>query len=109
MLQVLAFCYFLAFLAALLKAARYYVDYRRSGRGYYLIGVPANLALALALALIVVANGQSPLWQGEAVIVAIRLSFIAWAVLSMLFEVLYVRTYLVVTPSEPEEDEEVTT
>lgn len=105
MLHVLAICYFMPFVAALLKCGRYFMDYKRTAQNFYLIGVPANLFLALALALIVVANGNDPLWQGSALVISIRLSFIFWALLSLLFEILYGRTYLIVTPTLPDEED----
>jgi hypothetical protein len=106
MLQVLATAYFMAFIAALLKAARYFMEYRRHRQRFYLVGVPANLALAIALALIVIGAGDDPIWQGVEIVIAIRVSIIAWAVLSLAFEVLYGRTYLIVTPKPPAEEEE---
>lgn len=98
MWQILAASYFMAFIAALIKTARYFADYRRHRQSFYLVGVPANLALALALALIVIRSGDDPVWRGAASIAAIRGSIVVWAVLSLVFEVLYGRTYLVVTP-----------
>ena len=107
MFQVLAISYFMAFVAALLKSGRYLMDYKRTGQRFYLVGVPANLFLALALALIVVASGNNPPWSVEVLAVIIRTAIIAWAVMSLLFEVLYGRTYLVVTPTPPDEEEAV--
>lgn len=104
MIQMLAICYFMAFVAALLKAGRYWMDYKRTGHRFYLVGVPANLCLAVALALIVVASGPDPLWSGPVLVISIRTSIIVWALLSFLFEILYGRTYLVVTPTTPSED-----
>lgn len=104
MLQVLAISYFMAFVAALLKSGRYLMDYKRTGQRFYLVGVPANLFLALALALIVVASGNNPPWPESVMAVSIRIAIIAWAVLSLLFEMMYGRTYLVVTPTPPDEE-----
>ncbi len=104
MIQLLAMSYFMAFVAALLKACRYWMDYKRTGQRFYLVGVPANLFLALALALIVVASGSNPPWPASVMAVSIRIAIIAWAVLSLSFEVLYGRTYLIVTPTPPDED-----
>jgi hypothetical protein len=104
--QILAACYFLAFIAALLKAARYFIDYRRQRQWFHLVGIPANLFLALALALITILAGADPMWHNETMRIAIRFSIIAWAVLSLVFEVLYARTYLIVTP-KPEVEVEV--
>lgn len=106
MIQMLAICYFMAFVAALLKCARYFMDYKRTRQRFYLVGVPANLFLALALALIVIANGNDPLWQGSALVISIRLSFIFLALLSLLFKILYGRTYLIVTSTPLDEEEE---
>lgn len=103
MYQLLALSYFMAFVAAILKCVRYWMDYKRTGHRFYLVGVPANMCLAIALALIVVASGNDPLWSGPALVIAIRTAIIVWALLSFLFEILYGRTYLVVKPSEPEE------
>jgi hypothetical protein len=104
--QILATCYFMAFIAALLKAARYFIDYRRQGQWFHLVGVPANLFLALALALITILAGADPMWHSEVMRIAIRFSIIAWAILSLSFEVLYARTYLIVKPKPEEEEEE---
>lgn len=104
MIQVLAVCYFMAFIAALLKCGRYFMDYKRTRQYFYLVGVPANFFLALALALIVVASGANPPWPASVMAVSIRIAIIAWAMLSLLFEILYGRTYLIVTPALPDED-----
>lgn len=102
MIRVLAFCYFLAFVAAMLKGVRYWMDYKRTGHRYYLIGIPANIGLAVGCALIVVASGPDPLWSGPQLTIAIRTAIILWALLSFCFELLYARTYLIVrTPEEP--------
>ena len=106
MLQVLAICYFMAFVAALLKCGRYFMDYKRTRQSFYLVGVPANLFLALALALIVVASGDNPPWPAAEMAIFIRMSIIVWAVMSLLFEILYGRTYLIVTPTPLNEEEE---
>lgn len=106
MIQLLAMSYFMAFVAALLKACRYWMDYKRTGQRFYLVGVPANLILATALALIVVASGNDPLWSGPALIISIRTAIIVWALLSFLFKILYGRTYLVVQPSGPDDPED---
>lgn len=103
MFQVLAISYFMAFVAALLKSGRYLMDYKRTGQRFYLVGVPANLFLALALALIVVASGDNPPWPVDVMAVSIRIAIIVWAVLSLSFEVLYGRTYLIVTPTPPDD------
>lgn len=109
MYQLLAMSYFMAFVAAVLKACRYWMDYKRTGHRFYLVGVPANLTLATALALIVVASGNDPLWSGPALAIAIRTTIILWALLSFLFQILYGRTYLVVTPTTPSEEMDVET
>ena len=108
MLHVLAICYFMPFVAALLKCGRYFMDYKRTRQGFYLVGVPANLFLALALALIVVASGDNPPWPVSVMAVSIRMAIIAWAVLSLSFEILYGRTYLIVSPAPPEEEDDET-
>lgn len=106
MVHMLAVCYFMAFVAALLKAGRHYMDYRRTGQRFYLIGVPTNFSLAIALALIIVASGADPLWRGPVLIIAIRTAIILWAIFSLLFEILYGRTYLVVQPPVKEEEDD---
>lgn len=108
MLQLLAISYFMAFIAALLKCGRYFMDYKRTGQYFYLVGVPANFFLALALALIVVASGANPPWPASVMAVSIRMAIIAWAVLSLSFEILYGRTYLIVSPAPPEEEDDET-
>lgn len=105
MYQLLAFSYFMAFVAAVLKACRYWMDYKRTGHRFYLVGVPANLTLATALALIVVASGPDPLWSGPTMVVAIRTAIVCWSLLSFLFEILYARTYLIVTHTLPPEED----
>ncbi len=109
MYQLLAMSYFMAFVAATLKCIRYWMDYKRTGHRFYLVGVPATLCLAIALALIVVASGPDPLWSGPALVIAIRTSIVFWALLSFLLEILYGRTYLVVTPTAPSEEMDVET
>ena len=93
---LLSICFFLAFIAAVLKTIRYLADYRRFGRFFYLVGIPANGALALALALIIVGSGPDPIWRNAVTIIAVRLAIATWAVFSLLFEILYSRTYLII-------------
>ena len=90
---LLAGCYFLAFIAAMLKVIRYLFDYRR-------VGIPANVALAVALALLIVGSGPDPLWRTATTVVLVRLAIALWAVFSLLFELLYGRTYLVIESDE---------
>jgi len=98
--QLLAGCYFLAFIAAMLKVIRYLFDYRRFGSTFYLVGIPANVALAVALALLIVGSGPDPLWRTATTVVLVRLAIALWAVFSLLFELLYGRTYLVIESDE---------
>lgn len=93
---LLAGSFFLAFVAAVLKTARYVVDYRRLGESFYLMGIPANIALAGALALLIVGSGPDPIWRNATTVVLVRLLIALWAVFSLLFELLYGRTYLVI-------------
>lgn len=97
---LLAGCYFLAFVAAMLKVLRYIADYRRFGASFYLVGIPANVALAVALALLIVGSGPDPLWRTATTVILVRLAIALWAVFSLLFELLYGRTYLVIEPDE---------
>lgn len=92
--QTLLVCYFLGIVAAILKTARYALDAKRTRQRFYLIGVPANLALASALAVLAASAGDT--LNGEWLRMAIRLSFIMWAVLVLLFEAIYLRTILTV-------------
>lgn len=93
--------FFLASAAAAIKAIRYTVDYCRFRQSFYLVGVPANLALAAALALIIVESGDTPLWDAAGMITLVQLLIAVWAVLSFIFEILYARTYLVVNGRHP--------
>jgi len=92
----LSICFFLAFIAAVLKTVRYMADYRRFGKFFYLVGIPANVALAVALGLLIVGSGPDPLWRNAAIVVTVRLAIATWAVFSLLFEILYSRTYLII-------------
>ncbi len=93
---LLSTCFFLAFIAAVLKTVRYMADYRRFGKVFYLVGIPANIALAVALGLLIVGSGPDPLWRNATTVVLVRLSIALWAVFSLLFEILYSRTYLII-------------
>lgn len=93
---LLSICFFLAFIAAVLKTVRYMADYRRFGKLFYLVGIPADGALAVALALIIVGAGPDPLWRNAVTVIAVRLAIATWAVFSLLFEILYSRTYLII-------------
>ena len=97
---LLAGCYFLAFVAAMLKTIRYIADYRRFRASFYLVGIPANIALGIALALLIVGSGPDPLWRNVTTVIVVRLAIAFWAIFSLLFEVLYGRTYLVIAPDE---------
>lgn len=112
-LQVLAASYFVAMVTAGAKAARYYAEYRLTRSRIRLIGVAANLVLAAAMGLIVVANGPNPIWDIVQLRLAIRFAIIAWAVLGALFEILYaptyvrlVATYPWLTRRQPEQEDE---
>ena len=91
---LLSTCFFLGFIAAVLKTIRYMADYRRFGKFFYLVGIPANIALALGL--LIVGSGPAPLWRNAVTIIAVRLAIATWAVFSLLFEILYSRTYLII-------------
>lgn len=93
---LLAGSFFLAFVAAVLKVARYVVDYRRFGESFYLMGIPANIALAGGLALLIVGSGPDPLWRTSTTVILVRLSIALWGIFSLLFELFYGRTYLVI-------------
>ena len=92
--QTLLVCYFLGTIAAILKTARYALDAKRTRQRFYLIGVPANIALATALIVLAASVGDS--FNAEWIRAAIRLSFIVWAVLALTFEALYLKTILTV-------------
>lgn len=93
--QIVTVCYFLALVASVLKAWRYWLDWRRKEKWFYLIGIPAYLSLVLALALIIIGSGADPAWIGEGSLLMLRLSIMLWAILSLLFEVLYVKTFVI--------------
>ncbi len=99
---LLASCYFLAFVAAVLKIFRYLADFRRFGQPFYLAGIPANIALAVALVLLIVGSGPDPIWRTAASAFVVRLAIALWAIFSLLFELFYGRTYVVIVPREEE-------
>ena len=102
--DILGISFFLAAMAAVLKAIRHVVEYRRHHMRFYLLGVPANLAFAIALALIIVGSGPDPVWRTTATVMLFRWLIIVWAVLGLLFEFLYSRTYIVVKPNSEIKD-----
>lgn len=80
--------------AAMLKALRYWLDYRRRGKWFYLVGVPANLALAFTLALLVISTGDDPAIPLPTLRTMIRASLMTWAGLGLLFEILYIASFM---------------
>lgn len=104
--QALTACYFLAIIASILKSFRYAADYRRKGEWFYLLGVPANVSLVLALGFILVAAGNDPKISGEWIKLGIRLSFMSWAIFGLLFEALYMATFVVIDTEEMREERE---
>jgi hypothetical protein len=92
--QLLTICYLAGLTAAMLKATRYWLDYQRRGQHFYLVGVPANLALALTLALLVISTGDDPAIPLPTLRTLIRASLMVWAGLGLLFEVLYIASFL---------------
>ncbi len=93
---VLRACYFLAMATCALKAGRYLADSRRKEQWFYLLGTPANIALFVAIAMILVDMGDEPKIRGEWARVVVRTSFMSWAVLSILFELLYIATFVII-------------
>lgn len=98
--DILGISFFIAAFAAVLKAIRHVVEYKRHHQRFYLIGVPANLAFAIALALIIVGSGPDPVWRNDVTVTLFRWLIIVWAVLGLLFEFLYSRTYIIVKPND---------
>lgn len=98
--QILLVCYFLGMVTALLKAMRYALDAKRRRQGFYLVGVPANIALFAALAVLAASTGDTPVIAGDHLRFAVRLSFAAWSVLAIIFEVLYLKTFVNVKSKE---------
>lgn len=92
--QILAAAYFVAMVTAGAKAARYYAEYKLTQIRIRLLGVAANLVLALAMGLIIVANGSNPIWDPVPLRLTIRFSIITWAILGASFEVLYAPSYV---------------
>ena len=88
--QALLYCYYLGMFAAILKAGRYAVDAHRNKQRFFLVGVPANLALAAALLILAARAGG---WPGEWLRLGIRLSFVLWADMALLFEILYIASF----------------
>jgi len=100
--HVLTACYFFAMVTTLLKAARYYVDYRRKRQWFYFLGVPGNIAFFIALTLILVNSGENPLLSGDWIITGIRGSYMGWAIFGILFEILYIATFVVINKGKRE-------
>lgn len=92
--EALTICYFLAFGAAVLKAIRYWADFKRTEQRFMLLGFIASVALALALGLIAISAGPNPIWSGFALKIGIRLSIIVYALFSLAFEVIYATTFV---------------
>lgn len=92
--QLLTACYLLGFAAASFKAARYMVDYWRREQWFYLVGIPANVSLAIALASLIVLSGQDPILPRYILSIVLRGAFMAWAILALAFEVFYLRSFL---------------
>lgn len=103
--QALLVCYFLGLVAALLKTVRYALDAKRYQQRFYLIGIPANLAPAAALLVLAASTGNT--FHGDWLRSAIRLSFIVWAVLALLFEAIYLKTILSVRGSGMTDQSEI--
>jgi hypothetical protein len=101
--EALLICYFLGLVAALLKTVRYALDVKRTHQAFYWIGVPANLALASALLSLAASAGDT--FNSDFLRFSIRLSFITWAVLAVIFEMLYLRTFVNVTKVDEDENE----
>lgn len=94
--QILTACYFMAMATAFWKSIRYFVDYYRSGQWFYLLGVPANIALLAALALILVNSGENPKISEEVIRIWTRAMFMLWAIFGILFELLNMKTFVVI-------------
>lgn len=97
--DILGISFFLAAVTAMWKAMRYVLDSRRHKQWFYLIGMLGNVSFALALALIIVGSGPDPVWRNETTVILFRLLVFVWAVLGIIFEVMYGRTYIVVRPN----------
>ena len=105
LVQILTASYFVAMLTAVAKAWRYFAEYRLNRQRFRLLGVLANLVLAVAMALIVVASGPNPAWPPDVLRLAIRGAIILWAILGASFEVCYAPTYLRFQPSRKPKEE----
>jgi len=97
--DILGISFFLAAVTAVWKAVRYVLDSRRHRKWFYLIGMLANVSFAIALGLIIVGSGPDPVWRNDTTVTLFRLLVFAWAVLGILFEFMYGRTYIVVRPN----------
>lgn len=83
----------------LLKAFRYYLEYRKTEQKFKLIAIPASLVMAFGMAVIIV-NAMYP--PGETPYVSrllIRLALTIYAVLSFIYELLSMRS--IVTLDRP--------
>lgn len=98
--DILYVTFFLAAVAAIFKVARYGVDARLKRQWFYWIGIPANIALLAALLLIANSTGDEPLIRENWLRLLIGSAFVVWAVLSLLFEVLYAHTYIKIRRKE---------
>lgn len=92
---ILAVCYFLGIVTAIFKAVRYTVDWKRRDQWFYLIGLPANIALAIAMAILVITAGPDPIFRGPSMVIALRTAIMTWAIWSVIFEILYARKWLI--------------
>jgi hypothetical protein len=92
--QVLGAGYYLGALASLLGAVRCVIDYHRKGQRWQWLGIPAHIGLATALSFIIIATGPDPAFSPEFMQIAIRVSFMTWAVFKLLFMLGYCVTHI---------------
>lgn len=96
--------YLLGILVALMKSVRYWMEYERNKQRFYLIGVPTNLALFAVVLLLAGATWGA--WSGMWMRYLIVFTLLTWAILALIFEILYVRTFVRVSQDVIEETDD---
>lgn len=91
-------CYYFAMVALFIYGLRAFVDWHRNHQRFRLIDMVAFGSLVVAVLLIAISAGPNPRLSGDYVRIAIRLSFMTFALLGTLSGVLYVWTIFIVRP-----------
>lgn len=88
--------YFMGAIGAPFGILRAYVDYKRTGQRVRLMGILTHGSIFFVCALIAVSAGSNPVFSPEFTRTGIRVAFMTWAVLEMVFGVLYAWIFLYV-------------